>query len=187
MTLERLRVKYNNTKMETSTSEVLLPCTCQHSWASPKPTPPQALLAPQLPCTYQHPSCASCRLCLPRPGGDYPDLRAANTPHMPTRHSQALEPALPGHQGHMLGHQYQPCFSSLISWPPQTWALVHPPNGQENTNFCVTPYAQAVSPHLECSHSQLCRFLASWNPPELPPLASLPPRCPLPTQAEPQS
>lgn len=156
MTLERLRVKHNNTKMETSTSEVLLPCMCQHSWASTKPTPPQALLAPQLPCTYQH-----------------PDLCAATCAHQAL---PALEPALPGHQGHMLGHQYQPCFSSHGLHRPGLWSRKY--------KFLSHTYAQAVSPNLECSLS--LNYAGSW-PPGLPPLASLPPWCPLPTQAEPQS
>lgn len=102
-----------------------------------------------------------------------------HVPHVPTGHSQALEPAGLGPQGRCrLGSPCWPFPSSRTSQPRQTWASGHPSNNQEHTDFPLTPLLKLSLPLTASPHSpvrvpgQLEPFLAA-------PLASIPPQCPL--------
>lgn len=132
-------------------------------------------------------ACLALHVQLKPAGGHHPAIRAADTPRVPTSHSQAVELALPGHRGHVLGPQCRPFFSSLTSCCSHTWASGCPSRDQEHTNFCLILSAQVVPPCLDSSTTLTCTGPgpagplpfqgSSWLPHH--PLASLPPQCPL--------
>lgn len=114
MTLERLRVNTITLKWKLPLLRYSRLARASTHKPPQSPSLPRPFSHLNYPApTYIHPVPAAGSACLALVG----DLGAANIPQVPTRQSQALELALPGHQGHMLGHQYQSYFSSLT---PQT-------------------------------------------------------------------
>lgn len=145
-----------------------MPCMCQQAQVSPKPTP--ALSPAHTPPISPAPPVSTLSQLQALPAW----ASMSNSNHLlvgttlpfmlpihrmcplATSYSQAVEPALPGHQGHMLGPQCRPFLSSLTSCCSNTWASGCPSRDQEHTNFCLILSAQVVPPYLDSSTTLTC-------------------------------